>query len=45
MDYRISQLQSQQIANWDGIVMGGGVGVSAFAPFIIATENSMYAMP
>lgn len=25
--------------------MGGGFGVSAFAPFIIATENSMFAMP
>jgi len=37
LDYRISQLKSLQIANWDGIVMGGGFGVSAFAPFIIAT--------
>lgn len=45
MDYRISQMKAVQIANWDGIVMGGGVGISAFAPFIIATENSMYAMP
>ena len=41
----MSQLKSVQIANWDGIVMGGGVGISAFSPFIIATENSMYAMP
>lgn len=45
MDYQISQMKAVQIANWDGIVMGGGVGISAFAPFIIATENSMYAMP
>ncbi len=37
MDYKISQLKALQIANWDGIVMGGGVGISAFAPFIIAT--------
>lgn len=34
-----------EIANWDGIVMGGGFGISAFSPFIIATENSMFAMP
>jgi 3-hydroxyisobutyryl-CoA hydrolase len=25
--------------------MGGGFGISAFAPFRIATENSMFAMP
>jgi len=41
----LSQLNTIQIANWDGIVMGGGFGISAFAPFIIATENSMFAMP
>lgn len=45
LDYKISQLPALQIANWDGIVMGGGFGVSAFSPFIIATENSMFAMP
>ncbi len=45
MDYKLSQMKTIQIANWDGIVMGGGVGISAFSPFIIATENSMYAMP
>lgn len=33
------------MANWDGIVMGGGFGISAFAPFRIATENTMFAMP
>jgi 3-hydroxyisobutyryl-CoA hydrolase len=25
--------------------MGGGFGITSFAPFIIATENTMYAMP
>ena len=45
MDYHLSQLNSVQIANWDGIVMGGGVGVSIFAPFRIATESTMLAMP
>lgn len=37
MDYKISQLKAIQISCWDGIVMGGGVGVSIFAPIIIAT--------
>jgi len=37
MDYNISQFKAAQIANWDGIVMGGGVGISAFSPFIIAS--------
>jgi enoyl-CoA hydratase/carnithine racemase len=33
------------IALWNGIVMGGGVGVSIHAPFRIATDKSMFAMP
>lgn len=37
LDYKLTQVPALQIANWDGIVMGGGFGVSAFAPFIIAT--------
>ena len=45
MDFNLSQLKSLQIANWDGIVMGGGIGVSIFAPFRIATESTMLAMP
>lgn len=45
LNYKISQLKALQVVNWDGIVMGGGFGVSAFAPFIIATENTMFAMP
>lgn len=38
-------LKAQQIAVWDGIVMGGGFGITSMAPFRIATENSMFAMP
>ena len=38
-------MKSLQISNWDGIVMGGGVGISIFSPFKIATEKSMFAMP
>ncbi len=34
-----------QIANWDGIVMGSGYGITSMAPFRIATENTVFAMP
>lgn len=37
LDYNISNLKSLQISCWDGIVMGGGVGLSVFSPIIIAT--------
>ncbi len=34
-----------QVALWNGIVMGGGVGLSQNAPIRIATENTVWAMP
>ena len=37
MDYNLSKLNSIQISNWDGIVMGGGVGISMNSPYRIAT--------
>lgn len=45
VDYWMSQLKSIQISNWDGIVMGGGVGISIHSPFRIATERTIFAMP
>lgn len=45
VDYKIAKMRPLQVAIWDGIVMGGGVGISIHAPFKIATENSMFAMP
>jgi 3-hydroxyisobutyryl-CoA hydrolase len=45
LDYRMSQLKALQIAVWDGYVMGGGLGISAFSPIIIATEKTLLAMP
>lgn len=45
LDYKMSKLHSLQISNWDGYVMGGGVGLSVFSPFRIATENTIFAMP
>ena len=34
-----------QISVWDGITMGGGVGLSVHAPIKIATEACVFAMP
>jgi enoyl-CoA hydratase/carnithine racemase len=34
-----------QIAIWNGIVMGGGVGLSCHSKIRIATDNTVYAMP
>lgn len=45
LDYRISQMKTVQISCWDGIVMGGGVGLTVFAPFVIATQKTLFAMP
>ncbi|KAH7165972.1 ClpP/crotonase-like domain-containing protein [Dactylonectria macrodidyma] len=45
LDHYISTYQKPYVAFMDGITMGGGVGLSAHAPFRIATEKTMFAMP
>mmetsp|Transcript_64363 Transcript_64363/g.129282 ORF Transcript_64363/g.129282 Transcript_64363/m.129282 type:complete len:375 (-) Transcript_64363:33-1157(-) len=49
LDYDIATLRERigvlQVAVWDGIVMGGGVGLSIHSPIRIATEKTMFAMP
>ena len=45
LDYKIATLKPILIALMDGIVMGGGVGLSINAPIRIATEKSLFAMP
>jgi enoyl-CoA hydratase/carnithine racemase len=37
--------QQPQISIWDGLVMGGGAGVSVHGMYRIATERALFAMP
>ncbi|KAF9469221.1 3-hydroxyisobutyryl-coenzyme A hydrolase [Collybia nuda] len=45
MDYILATLRKPYVAILDGHTMGGGVGLAAHAPFRIATENTVFAMP
>ena len=45
MDYSLTKMKPIQVALWNGIVMGGGVGLSQNAPIRVATDNTVWAMP
>ena len=38
-------MKPMQISLWNGIVMGGGAGISMHSPIRIATDNTVFAMP
>lgn len=45
MNARLRRLEKPYIAFMDGIVMGGGVGVSVYGSHRIVTERTRFAMP
>ncbi|KAK9728185.1 3-hydroxyisobutyryl-CoA hydrolase [Basidiobolus ranarum] len=45
LDYAIATTKTPIVAFMNGITMGGGCGISVHAPFRIATETTLMAMP
>ncbi|KAI9340844.1 ClpP/crotonase-like domain-containing protein [Obelidium mucronatum] len=45
LNHLIGTLSKPFISLMNGIAMGGGIGISVHAPFRIATENTLFAMP
>jgi enoyl-CoA hydratase/carnithine racemase len=44
--YSLTKVPQTQIAIWNGLVMGAGVGFSLYGPtFRVVTENTVFAMP
>lgn len=45
LNYLLSSMKKPVISVLNGITMGGGVGLSIHGKFVVATENSVFAMP
>jgi enoyl-CoA hydratase/carnithine racemase len=45
VNHAIATCSKPIVSLWDGVVMGGGVGLSIHGKYRVATENSLFAMP
>ena len=45
LNYLISQFSKEFLSIWNGVVMGGGVGLSLYGDHRLATNNTKFAMP
>lgn len=45
LNHKIGTLSTPHVSILNGIVMGGGVGLSVHGHFRVATENTLFAMP
>ena len=45
LDYCLARMIPVQVCLYNGIVMGGGAGISINSPIRIATESSVFSMP
>ena len=45
LNHVIATSPKPQVSVWDGIVMGGGAGLSVHGHFRVASETSLFAMP
>ena len=45
VNHAIATLGKPQVSLWDGVVMGGGVGISIHGKYRVSTENTLFSMP
>lgn len=45
VNYLMATARKPQISIWNGVVMGGGAGISVHGKYRVATENALFAMP